>query len=574
MAAGLALTMSGWCWPAPGRLGGIWGTGAPHGLQEALKKQPWHLEHPAQPWPGQHPGVLRAAPHLAVPTDPGTPKQCWGPRMTARVGLGPCPHPCKRQKWGCQAQLRVPEARLEDGGGLDWDHLDQHGVAGWCRTGPGMPGTGKDWTSGALPEPGLTGLRMPGMVRDWAKSALPEPGVRGTKRRRRGRCPTEPRVPGTEPEPGPGPGALCPKRRCRVPDRERRGRRGAGPWVPGADRTGMRGVPGVRGVAASPAPRLWGRGRTTCRPPRPARRPAPAPPRCRRRSQRGSAQHGGDPARPAPPRRCLLPALRPARYRGRPPEGYRSRGGGATRGGPAGLSAAGSAAPGAAVGAAPGPGLLRPPVGLWEGGGGDPSPGDGNLRGAAPRAWPRNSGEVAAAPAGAQVKGAQRCSGRGEWRGGRHTAGQAPRSRQQRGRPPRPCPYKAAVGSAGPAGAAPRPGGEREEMRGEGSSEPGGTRPPAAIQPCEPPPAPTLQLLGASEPLRSVPPRGPRTKPELCRLPAGTGRPSRRAAGEEAMPVCGTEQEPDPGSISRAVFRLCSTSNMSPRGQAQTAAWR
>ncbi|XP_064311275.1 mucin-2-like isoform X2 [Phalacrocorax carbo] len=35
----------------------------------------------------------------------------------------------------------------------------------------------------------------------------------------------------------------------------------------------MRGVPGVRGAAAAPAPRL--RGRTTCRPPR------PAPPRCR-----------------------------------------------------------------------------------------------------------------------------------------------------------------------------------------------------------------------------------------------------------------------------------------------------
>lgn len=53
-------------------------------------------------------------------------------------------------------------------------------------------------------------------------------------------------------------------------------------------------------------------------PPPRAARPAPVPPRCRRRRQRGSAQHGGDAARPAPPRRRLLPALRPARYRDEP----------------------------------------------------------------------------------------------------------------------------------------------------------------------------------------------------------------------------------------------------------------
>lgn len=95
----------------------MWGQGVPHGLQVVPKKQLQHLEHPAQSWPGQHPGVLGAALHPAVPTDPGTPKQCWGPRAMPHVGLDRCPHPCMRQKWGCQAQLGVPGAMRDQTGG-------------------------------------------------------------------------------------------------------------------------------------------------------------------------------------------------------------------------------------------------------------------------------------------------------------------------------------------------------------------------------------------------------------------------------------------------------------------------
>lgn len=109
--------------------------------------------------------------------------------------------------------------------------------------------------------------------------------------------------------------------------RDRTGRcRGTAPGVPGLrmpgagkDRTagagGRAGTGRAGGAGSGGGPRP---ARPCPGPPPRAARPAPVPPRCRRRRQRGSAQHGGDAARPAPPRRRLLPALRPARYRDEP----------------------------------------------------------------------------------------------------------------------------------------------------------------------------------------------------------------------------------------------------------------
>lgn len=146
----------------------------------------------------------------------------------------------------------------------------------------------------------------------------------------------------------------------------------------------------------------------------------------------------------------------------------------------------------------------------------------------------------------------------------------------------------APAGGAGP-GSQPRPSGEPEGVRGEGSGEPGGTRPPAP-GPASPR-SPPLQLLGAYDPLLSFPPREPRTKPELCHLPAGTGRPSRRAAGGEVMPVSGTEQErapsprqPLPGCVSAGLHEqhvptwagaVCSVALTAPSAEAppSRAAW-
>lgn len=46
-----------------------------------------------------------------------------------------------RLNWGWQ---RLCGTRVGDGEGLDHDHLDQRGVAGLCRTGPGIAGMGKE----------------------------------------------------------------------------------------------------------------------------------------------------------------------------------------------------------------------------------------------------------------------------------------------------------------------------------------------------------------------------------------------------------------------------------------------
>lgn len=349
-------------------------------------------------------------------------------------------------------------------------------------------------------------------------------------------------------------GVLCPKRRCRGP-----GPRAAGTVRrrTGGAGTGVRVVPGVRGVAAAPAPRLRGRGWTTCRPPRPGRRPAPAPPRCRRRSQRGSAQHGGDAARPAPPRRRLLPALRPARYRGRPPEGY--RGGPGERGGVPARSRSAGERP---SGQRRDPRAPPPAGGAAGGGSGEPSPGteaSGERRlGLGPETRAKCPRPRAQSPRRRAGKVARGCSAGGRRGGGAEGGRRAPLSRQQRGRPPRPCPYKAAAGSARPAGAAPPPAepgrvrlpgpaGNPRGCAGRGAASPEALAHPPASGPASPLP-PTLQLSGAYEPAAELPTEGTpdkaRAPPPACRHWAPS---SRRAAGEEAMPVSGTEQEADPG---------------------------
>lgn len=154
----------------------MWDQGLPHGQQSALEKELWHL---AQAWPWQHPGLLRTALHPAVPIDPGTMKQCWGPRVMPHVGLGCCPHPCMGQKWGARlswgCHAGPDQEMVRAWAGVTW-------TSTWCRTGLGMPSTRKDRAGGALHKPGVAGSRMPGPARDWTKSVLPQPGMLGTNR--------------------------------------------------------------------------------------------------------------------------------------------------------------------------------------------------------------------------------------------------------------------------------------------------------------------------------------------------------------------------------------------------------
>lgn len=239
----------------------------------------------------------------------------------------------------------------------------------------------QDWTRDARDREG------PDPVRDWTKSPLPEPGVPGTNRRCRGRCRTGPRMPGTEP----GSQRECSARNGGAGDRdrERRGRCGAGPVGPGRGCGWCRECGGWR----RPPPRASGAGAG----PR-AARPAPAavPPR-----RRPGAAGGASADRPSMEgtRRallrlaaacCLLCAL-PGTGAGRP------RGTGAARGRGGGPRPV-SQRRGAAVGAAPGP---PGSSARWWGCGRrvwGALPGHGSLRGAAPRAWSRNSGEVPTAP--------------------------------------------------------------------------------------------------------------------------------------------------------------------------------
>lgn len=389
-------------------------------------------------------------------------------------------------------------------------------------------------------------------MRDWTKSPLPEPGVPGTNRRCRGRCRTGPRMPGTEP----GSQRECSARNGGAGDRdrERRGRCGAGPVGPGRGCGWCRECGGWR----RPPPRASGAGAG----PR-AARPAPAavPPR-----RRPGAAGGASADRPSMEgtRRallrlaaacCLLCAL-PGTGAGRP------RGTGAARG-RGGRSPPGLAAPGSGRrGSAGTPGLLRPLVGLREEGLGSPPrarkpPGSG-ASGLVPKLGRSAHGPGRSRPGAAPVRSpgdARRGAGGG---GGAEGGRRAPLSRQQRGRPPRPCPYKAAAGSARPAGAAPPPAepgrvrlpgpaGNPRGCAGRGAASPEALAHPPASGPASPLP-PTLQLSGAYEPAAELPTEGTpdkaRAPPPACRHWAPS---SRRAAGEEAMPVSGTEQEADPG---------------------------
>lgn len=418
-------------------------------------------------------------------------------------------------------------------------------------------------------------------MRDWTKSPLPEPGVPGTNRRCRGRCRTGPRMPGTEP----GSQRECSARNGGAGDRdrERRGRCGAGPVGPGRGCGWCRECGGWR----RPPPRASGAGAG----PR-AARPAPAavPPR-----RRPGAAGGASADRPSMEgtRRallrlaaacCLLCAL-PGTGAGRP------RGTGAARG-RGGGSPPGLAAPGSGRrGSAGTPGLLRPLVGLREEGLGSPPrarkpPGSG-ASGLVPKLGRSAHGPGRSRPGAAPVRSpgdARRGAGGG---GGRREAGE-PRSQgsSEAARPglARTRQLQAALA---PRALLPR----RRSRAGFGSPAQRGTRGdarggeqrarrrspthrhPALRALCLPP----CSSRVPTNPPRSFPPRGPRTKPELRRLPAGTGRPVPVVLRERRRCRCpgrSRRQTPAPGSLSQAVFRLGSMSNTSPRGQAQSAAWR
>lgn len=311
---------SQWGWPVPRMMRGMWGQGMPHRLQDALRDHPGHLEHPAQPC-----SIQECLEQLCTWLCP----QTWVPRNSA--GNAPCwawllsPSP---SPYGADVGLPGSTGGGRGYVGPDWGMVRAWTMVTWTsaelQDGAGLdrgyPGRGRKFpaqTRGNWSEDAGAGVGL-----DQECSVLSTAGDAGT-------------VPSRAEDAGgltgTGPGVLCPTQKCGEPDRKQRRPCGTGP-MGCRGRTGRdAGGAGSAGVAAAPAPRR--RGRTTPRAARPARCPAPAPPRCRRRSQRGSAQHGGDAARPAPLRRCLLPTLRPARYRERSPERYRC-GRGVARGEP------------------------------------------------------------------------------------------------------------------------------------------------------------------------------------------------------------------------------------------------
>lgn len=153
--------------------------------------------------------------------------------------------------------------------------------------------------------------------------------------------------------------------------------------------------------------------------------------------------------------------------------------------------------------------------------------------------------------------------------------GRAPRSRRQRGRPPRPCPYKAAAGSVHPAEPGrlhlPRPSGEPEGMRGMGSPEALTHQHPALRAP-----VPNPAALGCLQATAELLTEGTRDKDRALLPPCRHGAPGSSCCGRGAdagvWDGAGARPWP-PRSLSQAIFRLGTTSNMSPRGQAESAAW-
>lgn len=255
--------------------------------------------------------------------------------------------------------------------GLGRGHLDQHGVTGWCRTGPGMPGTGKDRTRcGTGPRVPCPNRGCPGPTGDAGGGAEPDRGCRGPNRDRSGSALPETEVPGTGTESG-GDGA--------APDR----------W----GRDGGAGGAGSAGGGGGPRPAPPGPGldHVPPAPPRPPSRPGAAPVPPAEPARIGPAWRGrGAPCSASPP---LAACSAPCQVPGPAARGVPGRPGG-EGGGPRPVSQR----RGAAVGAAPGP---PGSSARWWGCGRrvwGALPGHGSLRGAAPRAWSRNSGEVPTAP--------------------------------------------------------------------------------------------------------------------------------------------------------------------------------
>lgn len=164
----------------------------------------------------------------------------------------------------------------------------------------------------------------------------------------------------------------------------------------------------VRGLAALPAPRLRGWGRTTCRPPRPGA--APVPPAEPARIGPAWRGRGAPCSASLPPAACSAPCQVP---------------GAAARGAPGGVGTARGGPPRRGAQHRGQPSGQRRGAGAsarWWGWGRrvwGALPEDGSLQGAAPRPGSPNSGEVpaapgAVAPAGAQVwspRDARECPG-------------------------------------------------------------------------------------------------------------------------------------------------------------------
>lgn len=238
-------------------------------------------------------------------------------------------------------------------------------------------------------------------------------------------------------------------------------------------RTGLRRVLVVRGLAALPAPRLRGWGRTTCRPPRPGA--APVPPAEPARIGPAWRGRGAPCSASLPPAACSAPCQVPgAAARGAP------GGVGTARGAPRGgeRSIGGSRRGSAGARAPPSAG------GAGVGGSGEPSLRTEASREQRPGPDPQTRAKCPR-PRAPSPRRARR-SGRPEMLG----SARASPALKAAARPPAPalpiqgsCRLCSPAGRAGP-GSPPRSNGELEGTHGERSSEPGGTR---SIQPCEAP---------------------------------------------------------------------------------------